>query len=212
MWGITLVFAGVFAIRNALTYPFRHKPTPTAQQSGVAMVSASATSLPPMGRWRSGNFCCACSVGDCRSVVSSAVDCACCLVLVGMDVEAGDRQGLRGADSLGPGIAMGELVAAGDAAAAVDPRAEPSPAVEGACQRLATCAARGVQALLRSRGSTVRFCKANVAAPLRLPTRRACIVPPPTHTHTHKHKASHTLSDAVGAISCTLYLYTHLVA
>ncbi len=29
------------------------------------------------------------------------------------------------------------------------------------------------------------------------------------HTQTHKHKALHTLPDAVGAISCTLYLYTH---
>jgi len=29
---------------------------------------------------------------------------------------------------------------------------------------------------------------------------------------THKHKALHTLPDAVGAVSCTLYLYTHLVA
>ncbi len=30
--------------------------------------------------------------------------------------------------------------------------------------------------------------------------------------HTHKHKALHALPDAVGAIRCTLYLYTHLVA
>jgi hypothetical protein len=35
---------------------------------------------------------------------------------------------------------------------------------------------------------------------------------PLLHTQTHKHKALHALPDAVGAIRCTLYLYTHLVA
>jgi hypothetical protein len=35
---------------------------------------------------------------------------------------------------------------------------------------------------------------------------------PPSYTHAHKHKALHVLPDAVGAIRCTLYLYTHLVA
>ncbi len=32
------------------------------------------------------------------------------------------------------------------------------------------------------------------------------------HTHAHKHKVFHALPDAVGAIRCTLYLNTHLVA
>ncbi len=36
---------------------------------------------------------------------------------------------------------------------------------------------------------------------------------PPSHPpQKHEYKALHTLPDAVGAISCTLYLYTHLVA